>query len=156
MTKEITIKGKKYTAEFNANRELSKTVAGLDDKVLISWPRERNCANGIPVIKDDTGIEIRLGWHFMTQAEKNIQNKYKSGLNTGTGTKSTKAPAVPLAYAKEVLALEGISKEARAYFEGIVREAEEQASKNIEAAVKALMNLGMSEEKARELAKLQK
>lgn len=145
MTKEITIKGKKYTAEFNANRELSKTVAGLDDSVLINWPRERNCKNGIPVIKDDTGTEFRLGWHFMTQAEKDTQNEYKDGLNTGTGTKRTKAPVVPLAYAKEVLGLKGISKEAREYFEGVVRETEEAQKAKMEKAKSMLSSFSKEE-----------
>lgn len=145
MTKEITIKDKKYTAEFNANRELSKTVAGLDDKVLTSWPRERTCANGVPIIKDDTGTEFRLGWHFFNDDEKAKYREYKSGLNTGTGTKSTKAPVVPLAYAKEVLALKGISKEAKEYFEGIVREAEEAQKAKMEKAKSMLSSFSKEE-----------
>lgn len=143
MEKKVIIKGKEFVAEFNANRELSKAVVGLDDKVLTSWPRERTCSNGVPIIKIDGGIEIRLGWHFFTEEEKEVYRNYKKGLNTGSGT--PKRSSVPPEFAKEVLdkCRKQLSAEAIAFFESCVKDPK------VEAAVKAMIAAGLTEEQAR-------
>lgn len=157
MEKKFVLEGKSYTGNFNANGELSKAVEGLDKEVLINWPRHHNRANGSPVIELEKDKFICLGWMYYTDEEKKIYNAYtkKSG---GTGaTKAAKPSEVPVNFAKEVIekCSKELSEEARAFFQDIVnKEAEAQKAK-VEAAVKALMAIGMTEEAARACAKVQ-
>ena len=158
MIKTFILNGQEYSGNFNGNRELSQPVTGLDDEVLKNWPRERNCANGVPVIKIDGDVEMRLGFHFFTDDEKAMYKKYKNGLNTDSGGFSTSkisASAKDLdKYAREVLAnkeiVKKLSPEALAFFKASLLE-----DPKIVAAVKALVNAGLTEENARSVLKAQ-
>lgn len=157
--KSFILNGQEYSGTFNGNHELSKSVSGLDDKVLIEWPRARNCSNGVPVIKIDGNIEIRLGFHFFNEEEKEMYKNYKKGLNTGSGSGSS-APKISVKaqdldkYAREVLANEEVVKklspEALTFFKLCLLE-----DQKIVAAVKALVNAGLDEETARSVLKAQ-
>ena len=150
-TKLFTIGGTQYQGNFNANHELSQSVTGLDDKVLIEYPRERLCNNGIPIIKDDLGTELRLGYHFMTESEKEKQKAYKKGLNTGagSGTPKAKVPQIPLTVIQDVLKQKGLSKETRELFETMEKELQAEKTKKMEQ-LKALMS-GFSAEELKAL-----
>jgi len=143
-TKVITINGKSYSAEFNANHELSQSVAGLEDSVLIELPRVRVCSNGIPVVKDDAGKEFRLGYKFLNKEELQKHKDYDA-THKGSGTSKVKTPVVPVEYAKEVLNLKGISEEARTFFENIVKEAEEAQKAKMEKAKNLLSGFSKEE-----------
>lgn len=158
--KSFILNGQEYSGSFNGNRELSQSVAGLDDKVLIEWPRERNCSNGVPVIKIDGNVEMRLGFHFFNEEEKKTYKEYKSGLNTGSGSSGSSTPRVSAKaqdldkYAREILANEevvkNLSSEALAFFKSCLLE-----DPKIIAAIKALVNAGLTEEVARSVLKAQ-
>ena len=157
IVKSFILNGQEYSGTFNGNRELSQSVSGLDDKVLIEWPRERNCSNGVPVIKIDGNVEMRLGFHFFNKEEKDLYKKYKSGLNTGSGSSGPKVSAKAQdldKYAREILAneeiVENLSSEALAFFKACLLE-----DPKIVAAVKALVNAGLDEATARSVLKAQ-
>ena len=131
--------------------------AGLDDEILKKWPRERNCSNGVPVIKIDGNVEMRLGFHFFTDDEKETYKEYKKGLNTGSGSSVPRVSASAKdldKYAREVLAnkeiVKKLSPEALAFFKSSLLE-----DPKIVSAVKALVNAGMTEEVARSVLKAQ-
>lgn len=157
MLKTFILNGQEYSGNFNGNRELSQPVSGLDDEVLKNWPRIRNCANGVPVIKIDGDVEIRLGFHFFTDDEKEMYKQYKKGLNTGSGSSTPRVSASAKdldKYAREVLAnkeiVKKLSPEALAFFKSSLLE-----DPKIVAAVKALVNAGLDEETARSVLKAQ-
>lgn len=156
MEKTFVLEGKSYTGNFNANGELSKAVEGLDKEVLINWPRHHNRANGSPVIELEKDKFICLGWMYYTDEEKETYNSYRKSGGTGT-VKAAKPSAVPVNFAKEVLekCSKDLSEEARAFFQDIVNKESEAQKAKVEAAVKALMAIGMSEEDARKCAKVQ-
>lgn len=156
MEKTFVVNGKSYKGNFNANGELSKAVEGLDKEVLINWPRHHNRANGSPVIELEKDKFICLGWMYYTDEEKDTYNSYRKSGGTGA-VKAAKPSAVPIGFAKEVLekCSKELSEEARAFFQDIVDKDSEAQKSKIEAAVKALMALGMPEDKARECAKVQ-
>ena len=132
-------------------------MTGLNDEVLKNWPRERNCSNGVPVIKIDGDVEMRLGFHFFTDDEKETYKQYKKGLSAGSGSSGPRisASAKDLdKYAREVLAdkeiVKKLSPEALAFFNASLLE-----DPKIASAVKALVNAGMTEEAARSVLKAQ-
>ena len=155
--KSFILNGQEYSGTFNGNRELSQSVTGLDDEVLKNWPRERNCSNGVPVIKIDGGVEMRLGFHFFNEDEKKMHKDYKAGLNTGSGSSGPKVSVKAQdldKYAREILAnkevVEKLSPEALTFFRSSLLE-----DPKIVAAVKALVNAGLDEATARSVLKAQ-
>lgn len=154
LKKTVRFSGQTYEVMLNNNHEISKSVEGLDDSFLINLERVRNCANGVPIVKDDSGTELRLGWHFFRQTEKDMYNNYRKGLSTSTTTTtvSKKTSSVPVEFAKEVLKLKkDLSQEAVKFFEDIVKEAEEDRLKKLEVAVRALVAAGFDEETAKKI-----
>lgn len=158
--KSFILNGQEYSGAFNGNRELSETVTGLDDKVLIEWPRHHVCKNGIAVIEIDGGVQMRLGYHFLNAEEKALHKEVTGVYRSNSGSSGSSTPKVSVKsqeldkYAREVLSdkeiVKKLSPEALAFFKASLLE-----DPKIVAAVKALVNAGLDEETARSVLKAQ-
>lgn len=141
--KKITVKfGGKVWNDVEANNSGWLAPGAPADLVqaLKAAPRSGTTSKGVPIVKSDDGTNIYLGAAEFRNEGESIH------ASDGIGTKtSSKAPVVPLAYAKEVLGLKGISKEARTYFEGLVREAEEAQKAKMEKAKNMLSKFSKEE-----------
>ena len=115
-------------------------------ELLKKAPRSGFTSKGVPIVKSDDGTNIYLGAADLRNEGESI---HQAG---GSGSGTTKqASTVPLAFAKEALGLKGLSKEAKEFFEGIVREAEEAQKAKLDKALKSLLDVGMSEEQAKKI-----
>lgn len=83
----ISINGVAYNYEGNNSGELSQSIVGLDDEVLVNWPRTHYGAKGEPYVMLDGGVEKKLGWRFCTPEEKAKASAYRAEHSGGQGGK---------------------------------------------------------------------
>ena len=144
-TVKFNFAGKAWEVEANN----SGWIAPGADKELVELlkkaPRAGYTSKGVPIVKSDDGTNIYLGAADLRNDGESISQVH--GSSSGT----TKPSTVPLAFAKEALGLNGLSKEAKAFFEDIVREAEEAQKAKLDKALKSLLDVGMSEEQAKKI-----
>lgn len=142
--KQIKINGKAYEGNFNASNELSKSVEGLEDEVLIKYPREpREGTSPTVKIKIDSGV-IKLGWHFFTEEEKKYYNEYKKG-HSGTGGHRPSAGVSSedlQKYSKKLMDVKGIPEDVLTFFKQFLVTPEQRK------AIEAMKACGLSEEAA--------
>lgn len=132
--------------EVTANE--SGWIAPGADKELVELlkkaPRAGFTSKGCPIVKSDNGTNIYLGAAELRNEGESI---HQAG---GPGSSAPKqVSTVPLAIAKEALGLKGLSEEAKAFFEGIVQEAEKAQKDKLDKALKAMIDAGISEEVAK-------
>ena len=143
-TVKFNFAGKAWEVEANN----SGWIAPGADKELVELlkkaPRAGFTSKGVPIVKSDDGTNIYLGATELRNSGETIHQCSSSGSGT-----TKQVTTVPLAFAKEALGLKGLSKEAKSYFEEIVREAEEAQKDKLDKALKALLDIGMSEEQAK-------
>ena len=147
-TVKFNFGGKAWEVEANN----SGWIAPGADKELVELlkkaPRAGFTSKGVPIVKSDDGTNIYLGAADLRNEGESI---HQAG-GSGSGSSTVKqASTVPLAIAKEALGLKGLSKEAKAFFEGIVQEAEEAQKAKLDKALKSLLDIGMSEEQAKKI-----
>lgn len=132
--------------EVNANN--SGWIAPGADKELVELlkkaPRAGYTSKGVPIVKSDDGTNIYLGAADLRNDGESIHQGQSSGTTKQVST-------VPVAIAKEALGLKGLSKEAKEFFEGIVREAEQAQKGKLDKALKSLLDIGMPEEQAKKV-----
>lgn len=143
-TVKFNFGGKAWEVEANN----SGWIAPGADKELVELlkkaPRSGFTSKGVPIVKSDDGTNIYLG---AAELRNDGESIHQAG---GSGSGTTKqASTVPVAFAKEALGLKGLSKEAKEYFENIVKEAEEQQKAKLDTALKAMIDAGISEEVAK-------
>ena len=145
-TVKFNFGGKAWEVEANN----SGWIAPGADKELVELlkkaPRAGFTSKGVPIVKSDDGTNIYLGAADLRNDGESIHKAGGSGSSSGT---TKQASTIPVAFAKEALGLEGLSKEAKEYFEGIVREAEEQQKAKLDTALRAMIDAGISEEVAK-------
>lgn len=149
-TVKFNFGGKAWEVEANN----SGWIAPGADKELVELlkkaPRSGFTSKGVPIVKSDDGTNIYLGATELRNPGETIHQCSGSGSGSGSGTVK-QATTVPLAIAKEALGLKGLSKEAKEFFENIVKEAEEQQKGKLDKALKSLLDVGMSEEQAKKV-----
>lgn len=151
-TVKFNFGGKAWEVEANN----SGWIAPGADKELVELlkkaPRAGFTSKGVPIVKSDDGTNIYLGAADLRNDGESIHQAKSSGSGSGSGSSSStvkQASTVPLAIAKEALGLKGLSKEANAFFEGIVQEAEQEQKAKLDKALKAMIDAGISEEVAK-------
>lgn len=88
MEKVVKINGKEYVANFNASKELSKSIPGVKDEVLVNMKRVSTWNGFRPVVHLESG-DVTLGFHFYTPEEKQAYKDYdKAHRGNGGGTRS--------------------------------------------------------------------
>ena len=145
-TVKFNFGGKAWEVEANN----SGWIAPGADKELVELlkkaPRAGYTSKGVPIVKSDDGINIYLGAADLRNEGESIHQAGGSSSSSGTTRQAT---TVPLAFAKEALGLKGLSKEAKEFFEGIVKEAEEAQKAKLDKALKAMIDAGIPEEVAK-------
>ena len=145
-TVKFNFGGKAWEVEANN----SGWIAPGADKELVELlkkaPRAGYTSKGVPIVKSDDGTNIYLGAADLRNDGESIHQGH--GSSSGSGT-TKQATTVPLAFAKEALGLKGLSKEAKSYFEDIVREAEEAQKAKLDKALKAMIDAGIPEDVAK-------
>lgn len=141
-TVKFNFAGKAWEVEANN----SGWIAPGADKELVELlkkaPRSGYTSKGVPIVKSDDGTNIYLGAADLRNDGESI---HQAG---GSGT-TKQATTVPVAIAKEALGLKGLSKEAKEFFENIVKEAEQAQKGKLDKALKAMMDAGIPEEVAK-------
>ena len=115
-------------------------------ELLKKAPRSGFTSKGVPIVKSDDGTNIYLGAADLRNEGESIHQAGGSGSSSGT---TKQASTVPLAFAKEALGLKGLSKEAKEFFEGIVKEAEEAQKAKLDTALRAMIAAGVPEDVAK-------
>ena len=145
-TVKFNFGGKAWEVEANN----SGWIAPGADKELVELlkkaPRAGFTSKGVPIVKSDDGTNIYLGAADLRNEGESI---HQAGGSSSSSDTTKQASTVPLAFAKEALGLEGLSEEAKAYFKGIVQEAEEAQKAKLDKALKAMIDAGISEEVAK-------
>lgn len=149
-TVKFNFGGKAWEVEANNSGWIAPGAPKELVELLKKAPRSGFTSKGVPIVKSDDGTNIYLGAADLRNEGESI---HQAG---GSGTSTTKKPVkqtttVPLAIAKEALGLKGLSKEAKEFFENIVKEAEEQQKGKLDKALKSLLDVGMSEEQAKKV-----
>ena len=122
----------------NSEVEIAKDIIDI----LRNAPRVGSGPKNEPIIQDDNGKKIHLGSACLRKEGESIKQ--------GQGSGSTKVvSSTPLAFAKEALGLKGLSAEAKAYFEGVVREAQEAQKAKLDKALAAMIAAGVPEDVAK-------
>ena len=143
-TVKFNFAGKAWDVEANNSGWIAPGAPKELVELLKKAPRSGFTSKGVPIVKSDDGTNIYLG---ATELRNSGETIHQAG---GSGTSTVKqATTVPLAIAKEALGLKGLSKEAKEFFEGIVQEAEQEQKDKLNKALKALLDVGMSEEQAK-------
>ena len=115
-------------------------------ELLKKAPRSGFTSKGVPIVKSDDGTNIYLGAADLRNEGESIHQAGGSGSSSGT---TKQASTVPLTFAKEALGLKGLSKEAKEFFEGIVKEAEEAQKAKLDTALRAMIAAGVPEDVAK-------
>ena len=144
-TVKFNFGGKAWEVEANNSGWIAPGAPKELVELLKKAPRAGFTSKGVPIVKSDDGTNIYLGATELRNSGEVIHQAGGSGSSSG----KTKPSTVPLAFAKEALGLEGLSKEAKEFFEGIVQEAEQEQKDKLNKALKALLDIGMSEEQAK-------
>lgn len=143
-TVKFNFGGKAWEVEANNSGEVSPGAPKELVELLKKAPRSGYTSKGVPIVKSDDGTNVYLG-----AAELRNPGETRHPCS-GSGSSAPKqVSTVPVAFAKEALGLEGLSEEAKKYFEGIVQEAEQEQKAKLDKALKAMIDAGISEEVAK-------
>lgn len=145
-TVKFNFGGKAWEVEANNSGWIAPGAPKELVELLKKAPRSGFTSKGVPIVKSDDGTNIYLGAADLRNEGESIHQAGGSGSGSGTTKQVT---TVPLAIAKEALGLKGLSKEAKEYFESIIKEAEEQQKAKLDKALKAMIDAGISEEVAK-------
>ena len=147
-TVKFNFGGKAWEVEANNSGWIAPGAPKELVELLKKAPRSGFTSKGVPIVKSDDGTNIYLGAADLRNEGESIHQAGGSGSGSGTVKQAT---TVPLAIAKEALGLKGLSKEAKEFFENIVKEAEEQQKDKLNKALRALLAVGKSEEEAKKI-----
>lgn len=151
-TVKFNFGGKAWEVEANNSGWIAPGAPKELVELLKKAPRSGFTSKGVPIVKSDDGTNIYLGAADLRNEGESIHQAGGSSSGTSTTKKPVKqTTTVPLAIAKEALGLKGLSKEAKEFFENIVKEAEEQQKGKLDKALKSLLDVGMSEEQAKKV-----
>lgn len=143
-TVKFNFAGKAWEVEANNSGWIAPGAPKELVELLKKAPRSGFTSKGVPIVKSDDGTNIYLGAADLRNEGESI---HQAG---GSGSGTTKqVSTVPLAIAKEALGLKGLSKEAKEFFEKIVKEAEEAQKGKLDKALKAMIDAGIPEEVAK-------
>ena len=145
-TVKFNFGGKAWEVEANNSGWIAPGAPKELVELLKKAPRSGVTSKGVPIVKSDDGTNIYLGAAELRNDGESIHQAGGSGSSSGT---TKQVSTVPLAIAKEALGLKGLSKEAKAFFEGIVQEAEQEQKAKLDKALKAMIDAGISEEVAK-------
>ena len=145
-TVKFNFGGKAWEVEANNSGWIAPGAPKELVELLKKAPRSGFTSKGVPIVKSDDGTNIYLGAADLRNDGESIHQAGGSGSSSGT---TKQASTVPVAIAKEALGLKGLSKEAKAFFEGIVQEAEQEQKAKLDKALKAMIDAGISEEVAK-------
>lgn len=146
-TVKFNFAGKAWEVEANNSGWIAPGAPKELVELLKKAPRSGFTSKGVPIVKSDDDTNIYLG---AAELRNDGESIHQAG-GSGSGTSAPRPSAVPLAFAKEALGLKGLSKEAKEYFEGIVKSAEQEQKDKLNKALKALLDIGMSEEQAKKV-----
>lgn len=144
-TVKFNFGGKAWEVEANNSGWIAPGAPKELVELLKKAPRSGFTSKGVPIVKSDDGTNIYLGAADLRNEGESI---HQAG-GSSSGSSASKPSTVPLAIAKEALGLKGLSKEAKEFFENIVKEAEEQQKGKLDKALKAMIDAGISEEVAK-------
>lgn len=144
-TVKFNFGGKAWEVEANNSGWIAPGAPKELVELLKKAPRSGFTSKGVPIVKSDDGTNIYLGAAELRNEGESI---HQAG-GSGSSSSAPKPSTVPLAIAKEALGLKGLSKEAKEFFENIVKEAEEQQKGKLDKALKAMIDAGISEEVAK-------
>ena len=142
-TVKFNFAGKAWEVEANNSGWIAPGAPKELVELLKKAPRSGFTSKGVPIVKSDDGTNIYLGAADLRNEGESI---HQAG---GSGSSAPKPATVPLAFAKEALSLKGLSEEAKAFFENIVKEAEEQQKGKLDKALKAMIDAGIPEDVAK-------
>lgn len=142
-TVKFNFAGKAWEVEANNSGWIAPGAPKELVELLKKAPRSGFTSKGVPIVKSDDDTNIYLGAADLRNDGESIHQAGGSG--SGSGSSAPKPSAVPLAFAKEALGLKGLSKEAKAFFEGIVQEAEKAQKAKLDTALRAMIDAGVSE-----------
>ena len=148
-TVKFNFAGKTWEVEANNSGWIAPGAPKELVELLKKAPRSGFTSKGVPIVKSDAGTNIYLGATELRNPGETIHQC--SGSGSGSGSSAPKPSTVPLAFAKEALGLKGLSNEAKEYFQGIVDEAEKAQKAKLDTALKSLLDIGMSEEQAKQV-----
>ena len=144
--------GKAWEVEANNSGWIAPGAPKELVELLKKAPRSGFTSKGVPIVKSDDDTNIYLGAAELRNEGESIHQAGGSGSSSSSSSGTTKqASTVPLAIAKEALGLKGLSKEAKAFFEGIVQEAVQEQKAKLDKALKSLLDIRMSEEQAKKI-----
>ena len=135
--------GKAWEVEANNSGWIAPGAPKELVELLKKAPRSGFTSKGVPIVKSDDGTNIYLGAADLRNEGESI---HQAG---GSGTSAPRPSTVPLAFAKEALGLKGLSAEAKKFFEGVVKEAEEQQKTKLDKALRAMIDAGVPEDVAK-------
>ena len=147
-TVKFNFGGKAWEVEANNSGWIAPGAPKELVELLKKAPRSGFTSKGVPIVKSDDGTNIYLGAADLRNEGESI---HQAGGSGSSSSALKQASTVPLAFAKEALGLKGLSKEAKAFFEGIVQEAEQEQKAKLDKALKSLLDIGMSEEQAKKI-----
>lgn len=142
-TVKFNFGGKAWEVEANNSGEVSPGAPKELVELLKNAPRSGYNCKGVPIVKSDDGTNIYLG-----AAELRNPGETRHPCS-GSGSSAPKqVSTVPVAFAKEALGLKGLSEEAKEYFEGIVKSAEQEQKARVDKIVKDMVAAGVPEDVA--------
>ena len=149
-TVKFNFGGKAWEVEANNSGWIAPGAPKELVELLKKAPRSGFTSKGVPIVKSDDGTNIYLGAADRRNEAESIHQAGGSGSGSGSGSGTTKqVTTVPLAIAKEALGLKGLSKEAKEFFENIVKEAEKAQKAKLDTALKAMIAAGVPEDVAK-------
>lgn len=145
-TVKFNFGGKAWEVEANNSGWIAPGAPKELVELLKKAPRSGFTSKGVPIVKSDDGTNIYLG---AAELRNDGESIHQAGGSSSSSSAPKQTTTVPLAIAKEALGLKGLSKEAKEFFENIVKEAEEQQKGKLDKALKAMIDAGISEEVAK-------
>ena len=142
-TVKFNFAGKAWEVEANNSGWIAPGAPKELVELLKKAPRSGFTSKGVPIVKSDDGTNIYLGAADLRNEGESI---HQAG---GSGSSAPKPSTVPLAFAKEALGLKGLSKEAKEFFEDIVKSAEQEQKNKLNKALKAMIDAGVPEDVAK-------
>ena len=142
-TVKFNFAGKAWEVEANNSGWIAPGAPKELVELLKKAPRSGFTSKGVPIVKSDDGTNIYLGAADLRNEGESI---HQAG---GSGSSASRPSTVPLAFAKEALGLKGLSKEAKEFFEDIVKSAEQEQKDKLNKALKAMIDAGVPEDVAK-------
>ena len=142
-TVKFNFGGKAWEVEANNSGWIAPGAPKELVELLKKAPRSGFTSKGVPIVKSDDGTNIYLGAADLRNEGESI---HQAG---GSGSSASRPSTVPLAFAKEALGLKGLSKEAKEFFEDIVKSAEQEQKDKLNKALKAMIDAGVPEDVAK-------